>query len=126
MQPYSQDLRLRIVKARTAGEGSVRTPARRFAVSPFFVQQLLTKFRTTGSIQPKRHERRGPVGKRTPQALEHTRLPVQEDTDATLAEPCERLAERHGMALCVPSMCRALRQIDMPRKKGPARQRTRQ
>lgn len=86
------------------------------------MQQLLTKFRTTGTLQPKQYERRGPVGKRTPQTLEHIRQLAQEDNDATLAELCERLADRHSTEMSVPSMCRALQQIDMPRKKDSPRQ----
>lgn len=121
MKPYSQDLRVRIVNAHTAGEGSVRQLARRFCVSPFFVQHLLTRLRTTGSIEPKPHHHRGPVGKRTPQTLEYIRQLVIEDNDATLAELCERLAERSGVQMSVPSMFRALKQLHLPRKKDSTR-----
>jgi transposase len=123
MQPYSKDLRSRIVAAHAAGEGSVRELARRFAVSPFFVQKLLTKFRATGSLAPKPYIRYGPVGKRTPEALEYIRQLVIEYNDATLAELCERLAQRHDVQLSVPSMCRALKQLDLPRKKDFTRHR---
>lgn len=123
MKPYSHDLRSRIVAAHSAAEGSVRQLARRFAVSPFFVQQLLTRLRTTGTIEPKTHIHRGPIGKRTAQTLEHIRQLATDDNDATLAELCERLAERYGVTLSAPSMCRALKQLNLPRKKDSARHR---
>ncbi len=53
--PYSQDLRIRVIKAIHNLEGSQRQIAQRFQVSLTFVHNLLRHYRKTGSVQPKQH-----------------------------------------------------------------------
>ena len=53
MQPYSLDLRQRIVDTYAEGNTSQRQLAKRFRVAPSFVQKILKQYRETGSIEPK-------------------------------------------------------------------------
>ena len=55
MRPYSNDLRLRVVQAYENQEGSMRQLAARFRLSLSCGRDLLTRYRTTGSVAPKPH-----------------------------------------------------------------------
>jgi transposase len=45
---------------------------------------------------------------------------VQEQPDLTLAELAERLCNATGIRASVPTLCRVLQQLDLPRKKNPS------
>lgn len=51
MNPYSSDLRLKIIDAYQNQEGSIRKLALRFQVSPSFVNNLLQRYRNEGTIE---------------------------------------------------------------------------
>jgi transposase len=51
MTPYSIDLRQKIVAALARGVGSQRTVAELFGVSLSFVERLLQRQRTTGTLR---------------------------------------------------------------------------
>ena len=53
MQPYSLDLRQRIIDTYAEGNTSQRQLAQRFRVAPSFVQKILKQYRETGSLEPK-------------------------------------------------------------------------
>ncbi len=53
MQPYSLDLRQRIVDTYAEGNTSQRQLAQRFRVAHSFVQKILKQYRETGSLEPK-------------------------------------------------------------------------
>lgn len=55
MHPYSNDFRLKVVRAYERGEGSQRDLARLFGVSLSFVQELFHRYRRTGSVEPRPH-----------------------------------------------------------------------
>jgi transposase len=52
MQPYSIDLRKKIIEVRQQENISIRKLAERFKVAKSFVQKLLKRFEQTGDISP--------------------------------------------------------------------------
>ena len=117
MRPYGLDLRERIVKAYENGEGSVRDLAERFDVAPKTVQTYLTLYRTTGSIAP-RPRANGPRPKIDGQALEDLRSLVAKTSAATLDELADQLARRDHVAASRHTVGRALRRLNITRKKN--------
>ena len=112
MGPLSNDLRERVVAAVDHHEGSRREIARRFRVSVSFITRLLRLRRETGSIDPRSH------GGGQPPALDHDGLErlrrlVQDRPDATLQE----LREQLGLGGSIMIVWRALRKLDITRKK---------
>ena len=55
MQPYSQDLRDRIITALEAGTATQRAIVERFCVSGSFVEKLWQRWRCSGSSAAKSH-----------------------------------------------------------------------
>jgi transposase len=55
MKPYSCDLRHKVIKAHNNQEGSQRQLAKRFSVSLSFVQDLLRRYRNSGTVEAKPH-----------------------------------------------------------------------
>src|SRR5262245_7448854 len=84
MRPYSTDFRLKVVRAYEQGEGSQRELAHIFGVSLSFIQDLLQRYRQTGSVEPKPHGGGNP-GKVRPYLglIQHLH---QQQPDASLAE----------------------------------------
>lgn len=116
MRAYSTDLRHSIVQAYEQGQGSQRHLARLFGVSLSFLHRLLQRYRQTGSVAPKPHGG-GQSGKIIPYLASVAQL--QDATpDATLAELCEQMAEKHQVRVSPATMSRALRHSDRPRKKN--------
>ncbi len=112
MTPYSQDLRKRILDTVERGEESFRQIARRFLVSISFVTDLVQRYRSTGSLQPKPHGGGNPpiLG---PEDLERLQELIREQPDATL----EELRQRLGVSCCLMTIARALDKLGLPRKK---------
>lgn len=114
---YSSDLRTRIIDAWQAKEGSQRQLADRFKVSLSYVQRVLQRYRQTGECQAKR---RGATLSPTLSGalLETVRTLVAEQPDALLQELCERLEERTGVKVSVPTMHRTVVGLRLRRKKN--------
>ncbi len=55
MKAYSVDLRQKIIDAHNQQEGSQRQLAKRFRVSFTFIENLLKRYRTDGTIEPRAH-----------------------------------------------------------------------
>src|SRR3954451_1097922 len=112
MQPLSNDLRERILKAIDNREGSRRKLAARFSVNPSTITRLLQLRRQTGSFDPRPH-----AGGVTPtldrDALERLRKLVEETPDATLAT----LRQEMGLTGSRMIICRALQKLGLPLKK---------
>jgi transposase len=124
MGPYSTDFRRSIVRAYERGEGSQRQLARLFGASVSFVQNLLQRYRRTGSVEPLPH-RGGNPGKITPHLAVVKRL-RQQVPDAPLADMCERFAAEVQVRVSPTTMCRALRQLGAMRKTPQKRRSVRQ
>ena len=52
MKAYSVDLRQQIIDAHNQQEGSQRQLAKRFRVSLTFIENLLKRYRTDGTVEP--------------------------------------------------------------------------
>ncbi|MBW4449652.1 helix-turn-helix domain-containing protein [Tolypothrix sp. VBCCA 56010] len=113
---YSEDLRSRVIAAWEAKEGSQRQVAQRFKVSLSFVRNLLRHYRTNGQIEAKR---RG--GNLKPiiqdEQLALVKALVEEKNDLLLSELCDRLMEKTGVRVSVPTMYRAVEKLDLRCKK---------
>ena len=53
MKAYSVDLRQKVIDAYNQGEGSQRQLAKRFRVSLTFIENLLKRYRTDGTVEPR-------------------------------------------------------------------------
>jgi transposase len=113
MRAYSIDLRVRVVTACDARDGTRDQIAARFSVSVAWIRRLLQRRRETGSIAPKP---RG--GGRAPafdaEAGRRLRQAVRADEDATLQE----LAQAAGVTCCPSAVHRALARLGITRKKS--------
>ena len=123
MKPYSIDLREKVVSAIEKGEGSFRKVAQRFAVSKNCVERWVTQKRTEGHLVPRKQ------GGSVSSVIEHEAQLMaifEKQTDATLAEYCELLAEATGLWVSPSTMCRTFQRLNLPRKKkrsAPAKRR---
>jgi transposase len=123
MAAYSIDLRQKILHAYERRLGSQRALAHLFGVSLAFVEKVLRQHRTTGTIAPKPH-----AGGQRPRLDEAThgllRQLVRDDPDLTLHELCTRMATETGVRVSVPTMCRILQRLGLPRKKSRSTRRS--
>ena len=116
----SIDLRERVLLAHERREGSQRVLSERFAVSLGTVDAWLRLARA-GQRTPRKggggHAQLDGVDPRILREL------VAAQNDATLAQYADRLAERTGRRFDPSTLSRALRRLDLPRKKDAARRR---
>jgi transposase len=121
-RPYSADLRERVLLAHERGEGGASALARRYRIGLSTLYRWLADLRREGrrAARPMGHGR-APLGG----AEDALRALVAEQNDATLAEYAERLAARTGRRRSPSAICRALRRLDLPRKKSRSAPRSR-
>jgi transposase len=117
MQSYSTDLRQKIVQAYTRRLGSPRTLAALFGVSVSCVEKLLRRHRSTGAVAPQPHAggRQRRLGAVTEAMM---REAVRATPEITLEDLCVRVADTQGLRVSVPTMCRALQRLGLPRNKS--------
>lgn len=114
MRAYPIELRNRVVAAVEQGELTIAEIARVFSVGLTFVTKMLRLHRTGEDLTP-RHGG-GPVPLLQEAERELLRTAVAEQADLTLAEAQAVLAAQ-GKAASVPTICRALQELGLPRKK---------
>ncbi len=118
MKAYSVDLRQKIVRAYDNKLGTQYQIAEIFGVSRAFVQNVLRRRRTTGSIAPL-PQRGGAKRALDDEALRVVRRLVNQRPDATLEELCEAVDVELGIRVSVPTMCTVLnKRLGLPRKKS--------
>lgn len=117
MQAYSLDFRRKIIEIYETEKISVRKLAKRFGIAPSSVQNLIKRYRQTGSVAPKPHGGGAPSKLDASQLLILEEL-VEKNNDATLAELCDLLENAVGVKLSVASMGRKLQQRDYTFKKN--------
>ena len=112
MEAYSLDLRKRVLAACDASKGT-KEVARLFHVSPAWVRRLKQRRRERNTIEPLA-KKNGPDPKLTPQHRLRLREAVRRQPDITLAE----LKERLKLSASIPTICRALRALELSFKKS--------
>lgn len=117
MKPYSTDLRTKIVETKHKTNESAQELANRFQVSYSFVNRLLKRYQVTKSVDPLPHGG-GKPPLLEPQQLDWVSKLVEEDHDATLQELSDRLLEKTGIKVSIPTMCRLLQKLNLTRKKN--------
>jgi len=115
MNPYSVDLRQRVVAAVTLGMSRSEI-VRTFQVSAATVRRYLKQQRETGALAPRAHTggRQAQIGPEQYPALQEV---IAASPDATLAETCTQWQQQTGVLLSQATMSRALAQIGWTRKK---------
>jgi len=112
-QPYSQDLRDRVV---ASGDEPIRSVAERLSVSPSWVSKVRSKFRCTGDATP------GPqhnhIHPRLEPIYDALRERVATEADATIAELRAWVAREHGIVVSHPVMWEALNRLGLTLKKS--------
>jgi transposase len=124
MNPYSTDVRTRVVQASEHHEGAMRQLATTFRVRLSCVRRRLQHYRETGSVAPKPHGGGAPA-KVDGRGLEVVQPLVHAAADATLSELCQRCEEPHQLSLSVATMSRVLAQLRLTRTKTVSRHGTR-
>jgi transposase len=119
VQPYSLDLRQKIVDAYVEGHTSQRQIAQQFRVAYSFVRKLVKQYRETGQIAPKQRTEQTPT-KLSVEQLAILETIVESNNDATLAELCDLLDQRVGVRIGVSTMFRMLEQLNLTLKKNAA------
>ena len=114
MRAYPTELRSRVVAAVEQGELTIAEIARVFSVGLTFVTKMLRLHRA-GEALPPRHGG-GPIPLVQEPEREVLRVAVAEQPDLTLAE-AQGLLAAQGKAASVPTICRALQALGLPRKK---------
>lgn len=117
MQPYPQELRIRVVAAVEQGEHSIPEVARLFNVGVTFVKKML-RLHHAGEDLMSRH---GGGPKPFLQKPEHhiLRRHIAAQPDASLFELQQVLADQHEISVSQTTICRTLQELDLPRKKSP-------
>lgn len=119
MVPYPTELRTRVVAAVDQGELTIGEVAQVFSVGVTFVKRMLRRQRAGEDLAP-RHAG-GSAPKLTETDRELLRETVALDPDVTLAECQTVLREQGSRQVSVPTICRALQQLELPRKKKASR-----
>jgi transposase len=116
MKAYSLDLRQKIVESYKAGGITQRQLATQFRVSPFFVVKVLGLHWRGEQLQAKR---RGGCMKPilTSEMRDYLRSRLAEQNDLTLSELSSRISDQFGLTVSPPTVCRALQQMNLRRKK---------
>jgi transposase len=117
MKAYSMDIRERVIE--NLEQESMRKTAKRFRVSDYFVYRLKQCYNEVGTLAPKPHG--GGHGPRVEEAGgEFLRAVLTEAPDLTLNELCQGYERRFARKVSKSSMDRALRRLNLTRKKRPS------
>ena len=114
MQPYSIDLRVRVLDALDAGMSRPEA-LRIFQVSLGSIKRWLCLRRTTGDLTPKRPSGRAPSI--TPDLYAQLRAQLATAPDASRADHATQWNADHGTSLSASTIGRAIRRLDWSRKK---------
>lgn len=120
MAPYPKELRTRVVAAVEQGEMTIGEVARVFKVGVTFVKKMLRWQCAGEDLAPRQGGGSAPKLTDTDRAV--LRDTVALDPEVTLAECQAVLAAQGSRRVNVPTICRALHQLELPRKKKAYRQ----
>ena len=111
---YSMDFRERVARAH-AESGSSAEVAETYGCSQAWVRRLTQRLRETGSLAPKSSARTDDQRAYDDKDEAAIRRVIQRQPDATLAEVAAAL----GKPASLPTVCRTLQRLQLPRKKSP-------
>jgi transposase len=117
MQAYSLDLRQRVVRAYERGQRTIAEVAEQFSVSSGFVKKMLRQWRETADLSPLPHGG-GKPSSLSARQRERLRRKVRQQDDISLAELQDYLRDEEQVEVHVSTICRALQESDLPRKKS--------
>ena len=120
-KPHPIELRERVVAFVDEGHGH-REAARRFRVSPKFVNDMIKLRRETGGLAPKRQGNLGRTGKLRG-FEEWVRGRLAEQSDLTLDELCLALDREHEVLVHRSAVGRWLHRLGLSHKKNSVRRR---
>ena len=123
-QPYSDDLRSKLLQAYEAGAGSLRKLAVQFRVSWGYVKKIRAQQLRTGEKKLSVQLRHGPVNRMNADVQAKLRGWLREQPDLTEAELRDRLAGT-GVQVVKSRVGQVLRQMGERRKKNASRRRAR-
>ena len=112
MEPYSTDLRKRVLAAVEEGIQTRKEIGETFRVTTRWIRKLVQQQRETGSFEPLPHAG-GREEKFTPERLERLKTIVDKKPTATL----EELRKASRVPCCRMTVARALKQLGYTRKK---------
>ncbi len=118
MNPYSEDLREKIVEALNRGMGKSEA-ARTFAVSLSSVKRYAKRAEEGRSLAPKK--RPGSKPKLDERSRKLLQADIKEHPFLTLQERCEYLRAVACVEVSRSTVCRAIKRMDSTRKKGADR-----
>jgi transposase len=114
MRAYPIELRRRVVAAVEQGELTIAEIASVFSVGRTFVTKMLRLHRAGDDLTPQHGG--GPIPLVQAAEREVLRAAGAKQPDLTLAEAQELMAA-HGKAVSIPTVCRVLQALALPRKK---------
>lgn len=115
-QPYSNDLRVKLLEAYEAGAGSLRELASQFRVSWGYSKKIRAHQVRTGEKVRPAQLRHGPASRIREAMQEQMRSWLREQPDLTIAALRERLAG-DGVVVSKSRVGQVLRKIGLVRKK---------
>ncbi len=118
-QPYSDDLRCRLLEAYEAGVGGMRELAALFRVSWGYGKKIRGQQLHTGQKERPVQLRHGPASRITEEVKERLRSWLREQPDLTLAELRDRL-EAMGVRVSRSLVGQVVQQMGLRRKKNPS------
>jgi transposase len=116
-QPYSDDLRCKVLEAYEAGAGSLRKLAAQFGVSWGYSKKIRAQQVRTGQSKRLAQRRHGPVSRVTEYGKEDLRKWLRQQPDLTLAELREHLAAC-GVRISRSRVHQVVEQLGLRRKKN--------
>lgn len=117
-QPYSEDLRERVLAAVDSGMGAYEA-APLFRVSVSYIYKALGRRRLTGETAPR--PRLGRPGQKLAALHDALLARVRAEPGVTLAELRGWLLAEHGASVSTGCLWAALDRLDLTHKKSPAR-----
>ena len=119
MVPYPKELRTRVVAAVEQGDLPIAEIAPLFGVGMTFIKKMLRLHRAGEDLAPRHGGGPAPKLQEPDRAL--LRAEIAQQPDARLAELQTVLAEHGSCRVRVPTLCRTLIQLQLPRKKKSPR-----
>lgn len=122
-QPYSDDLRCKLLEAWEAGVGSLRDLSDQFRVSWGYSKKIRMQQLQTGRKERPAQSHHGPLSRVTEAAQASLRSWLREQPDLTQAELRDRL-QAEGIRVCESRVGQILQQLGLRRKKNRSMRRS--